>query len=207
MHRGCFVVTPTPLISARSTSGSRTCVCVRAFLGWAGQAGHWARSGAPHLFLWPLCPSSLFGPLRAWVALFAGVAVFFFFFLSLVPPLSLAFRVSRPGVPWALASCCPPPTLSFAPPVFSFFSPSCFSFVFCLWRFCVFFSDTLFVFFFWCAVVRCGVGLCVRGCGVCCCVLLSALRSVVCCVFCLVLCGVLVLGWVLAPCCPAGCCG
>ena len=32
------------------------------------------------------------------------------------------------------------------------------------------------------------------------------LLSVVCCVFCMVLCGVVVLGWVLAPCCPARCC-
>ena len=40
---------------------------------------------------------------------------FFFFFLfplPVAPPLSPALRVFRPGVPWALASCCPP----FPPP-------------------------------------------------------------------------------------------
>ena len=58
---------------------------------------------------------------------FAGVALFvvfvgcFCFFFLVAPPLSPAFPVFRPGVPWALASCghpaCPPPCLPFfAPP-------------------------------------------------------------------------------------------
>ena len=54
---------------------------------------------------------------------FAGVALFvvfvgcFCFFFLVAPPLSPAFPVFRPGVPWALASCghpaCPPPCLPF----------------------------------------------------------------------------------------------
>ena len=45
-----------------------------------------------------------------------------FFF---APPLSLAFRVFRPGTPWALAPCCRP-----RPPPLLFF-PSCLIFAFC----------------------------------------------------------------------------
>ena len=135
------------------------------------------------------------------------------------PLLCPAFRVLRPDVPWALASCSPP-LFSFLvflrrPPLHFFF---CSSLVFCSWRFCLFVFSffplvrLLFLFFrcpvcccfFFLPVVHCGVRVC--GCGVCWCVVLLALPSVVRCVFCLVLCGVLVLGWVLAPCCPARCC-
>ena len=42
-------------------------VCVLCFAGSGGPASR-ARSGAPHLFLWPLCLSALLGPLRAGVA-------------------------------------------------------------------------------------------------------------------------------------------
>ena len=42
-------------------------VCVLCLAGSGGPASR-ARSGAPHLFLWPLCLSALLGPLRAGVA-------------------------------------------------------------------------------------------------------------------------------------------
>ena len=215
MHRGCFVWTPTPPLSGRRTprpGPARVCVCVLCLAG-SGRLASRARSGTPHLFLWPLRSSSLFGPLRAWVALFAVV-----FFFVCAPPLCPAFRVFGPGVPWALASCSPPPFifsffLFLPPPAFLFFAPpSCFV----RGIFLFFFSAALFVVvcfsrcpfccFFFLPVVRWGVGLCVCVCGVCWCVVLLALRSVVRCVLCLVLCGVLVPGWVLAPGCPAQCC-
>ena len=62
-------------------------VCVLCLAGSGGPASR-ARSGAPHLFLWPLCLSALLGPLRAGVAPLSLAAaafprcrrVFFFFF-------------------------------------------------------------------------------------------------------------------------------
>ena len=110
MHRGCFMWTPTPPLSRRRMPRPgpvRVCVCVLCLVGSGGRASR-ARSGAPHLFLWHPCPCSLFGPLRASVAPFA---VCFFFFSLSAPPLSPAFRVLRPGVPWSLASCSRPPPL------------------------------------------------------------------------------------------------
>ena len=137
LHWGCFVWTLTPLLAGRRTprlGTARVCVRVLCLAGSGGPAS-WACSGAPHLFLWPLCPSSLFGVLRAFVALFAV-----FFFSSLCAP-SL-FRVLRPGVPWALASCSPPP-FYFRPPLFF-----C-SLVFCSLRFvCCFFFCSVCCFFF-----------------------------------------------------------
>ena len=49
-------------------SGRRlACVCL-LFVAESGGPASRARCGAPHLFLWPLCLSALFGPLRAGVA-------------------------------------------------------------------------------------------------------------------------------------------
>ena len=83
------------------------CVCASFLAGSGGPASR-ARSGAPHLFLWPLCPSALLGPLRAGVApfLFLCLPLFFFLRCSLCAPLlSLAFSGFRPRPPWALALC------------------------------------------------------------------------------------------------------
>ena len=86
------------------------CVCVcLLFLAGSGEPASRARSGAPHLFLWPLCLSALLGSLRAWVAPLLVVCFCFVFFSSfsvvffLAPPLSIAFIGFRPRVPWALA--------------------------------------------------------------------------------------------------------
>ena len=67
-------------------------VCVLCLAGSGGPASR-ARSGAPHLFLWPLCLSALPGPLRAGVAPVSlaaaafprcpGALFFFFFFFFL----------------------------------------------------------------------------------------------------------------------------
>ena len=90
-------------------------VCVLCLAGSGGPASR-ARSGAPHLFLWPLCLSALLGPLRAGVAPLSLAAAafprcpgalffffFFFFFFLRAPPLSLAFSGFRPRMPWASA--------------------------------------------------------------------------------------------------------
>ena len=119
------------------------CLCVPCLAGSGGPAS-WARSGAPLLSCgWSWCALCLFGPLRAGVAPYVVVVGFFFcpsfpllrprrvllcvFFglrclgpwrLVAPPPhcgpLSLALRVFRPRVPWALASFRPPPL--FSPP-------------------------------------------------------------------------------------------
>ena len=92
---------------------------------------------------------------------------FWVFLPSCAPPLSLAFRVFRPGVPWALASCGPsPPSLLF------FFSPppppACL-----VVRFVFFFRVCFSSLSFFRAVlaVRCraGVSWSVGRVGVCCC--------------------------------------
>ena len=71
-------------------------VCVLCLAGSDGPASR-ARSGAPHLFLWPLCLSALLGPLRAGVAplSFAAVAV----------PRWLGFVVCWLAVAWHLFVC------------------------------------------------------------------------------------------------------
>ena len=92
-------------VGGRHARVPRVCVCVLLVAGSGGPASR-APSGAPHLFLWQSCPSSLFGHHRAGVA--RALGVFFcsfsvFFPLSslppLAPPLSLAFCASRPGCP------------------------------------------------------------------------------------------------------------
>ena len=80
-------------------------VCVLCLAGSGGPASR-ARSGAPHLFLWPLCLSALLGPLRA------GVAPLLFrcccrsslvVFLRLPLPGSTCARASFVSPAWPLA--------------------------------------------------------------------------------------------------------
>ena len=114
MHRGCYVWTPTPPLAGRRTPRPgpvRVCVCSSVLAGSAGPASR-ARSGAPHLFLWPLCLSAVLGPVRAGVASFlvlcppsSPTIVFFSVVVLRLPPLSLAFFGFRPRVPWSLALC------------------------------------------------------------------------------------------------------
>ena len=103
MHRGCFVWTLTPPLAGRRTPRPgpvHVCVCL-LFLDGSGGPAFRARSGAPHLFLWPLWLSALLGPLRAGVA---PVVVLFFFLLpsSARPLCFLLSLVSGPGCtgPW-----------------------------------------------------------------------------------------------------------
>ena len=103
----------SPFASEDATPGSRVCVC--GCSSWPDRACRppgrvvvrltfsCGRSG---------CASCLLGSLRAWVALFEVVvwfcpffSLFFFLFAVLLSP---AFRVFRPGVPWAWASSGPP---------------------------------------------------------------------------------------------------
>ena len=70
---------PTPDCPPSGRSAS-ACVRVRALLGWVGRAGLPGAFWCASSFLWPFCPSSLFGPLRAGVALFVVVVGFFFLF-------------------------------------------------------------------------------------------------------------------------------
>ena len=98
-------------------------VCVLCLAGSGGPASR-ARSGAPHLFFWPLCLSALLGPLQAGVAplSLAVVAVpccpgsvfrFFFFFRPPAAWLSVRSRpvcVSRLAVGCSLVVAPPPPS-------------------------------------------------------------------------------------------------
>ena len=118
MHRGCFVWTPTPPLAGRRTPRPgpvRVCVCLLFLAGSGGPASR-ARSGAPHLFLWPLCLSALLGPLRAGVAplSFAAVAVPRWLFFSASRCLACASFASSA---WPLAALWwllprPPPFVS-----------------------------------------------------------------------------------------------
>ena len=105
-------------------------VCVLCLAGSGGPASR-ARSGAPHLFLWPLCLSALLGPLRAGVAplSLAAVAVprcpgaLFFFFFFFAAPRCLALRALAPGLclplgRWLLVGGCSPAPLAFCVPRF-----------------------------------------------------------------------------------------
>ena len=145
VHWGCFVWTPTPPHSGQRTplpGPALVCLCMLFLAGSGGPASR-AHCGAPHLFLWLLCPFSLFGPLRAWVAPFAVVAVFLFlFFLSLVRP-SCPWRsvCSGPGA-LGLGVLLPPPH---PPPFFS--APRLGFFFSSLLLPCVLFVAFLFVFF------------------------------------------------------------
>ena len=71
-------------------------VCVLCLAGSDGPASR-ARSGAPHLFLWPLCLSALLGPFRAGVAPLSVAAV--------AVPRWLGFVVCELAVAWHLFVC------------------------------------------------------------------------------------------------------
>ena len=154
---------PHHLLWGRGCHARVPCVCARVCPSWLGRAGR-----PPGRVLVRLtfcsgrspCSLCLLHPLWAGVTLLVVVAVFFLPFCG--PPPSLAFLVFRPGVPWALATCGPPP---FSPPPSLFFSRAFLLFFVCLVSFP-------------CRgvpVVRCRGGLCVLGCGVCWWVLLRAL--------------------------------
>ena len=153
-------------------------VCVLCLAGSGGPASR-ARSGAPHLFLWPLCLSALLGPLRAGVApLSLAAAPFprcpgalFFFFFFFFPPLPLPGWLVSPAWPlaarwWSLPR--PPPLVCpavFVAPawclgvVFFFFF-----FFFCLFFLLVLLSlcDPVVSGFLWFpAPVALGLGACV----------------------------------------------
>ena len=85
----------------------RVCVCLLFLAGSGGRASR-ARSGAPHLFLWPLCLSAFLGPLRAGVA--RVLLLFFFFLLGCCPPRALFFACFlwflAPGTLGLGAVCC-----------------------------------------------------------------------------------------------------
>ena len=85
-------------------------VCVLCLAGSGGPASR-ARSGAPHLFLWPLCLSASLGPLRAGVAPLSLAAAafprcpgasFFLFFFFFFFPLPLPGWLVSPA--WPLAA-------------------------------------------------------------------------------------------------------
>ena len=123
-------------------AGCRAAVRVRALLGRVGRAGLPGAFWCASPFIWPfLLRSLLVRPPPGWGSPVCGCCLVFLtlvpppplaFFFSLPPPLcallSPALRVFRPRVPWALASCCPPPSFF----VFCFWPspPPC-----CLWRF------------------------------------------------------------------------
>ena len=176
VHRGFLVWMLTPPSSGRMMPRPgpvRVWVCV-PLLAWLGWQASCADFGAPHLFLWPVLVLSLSArPRPGWGCPACGFCCgFSFSFCAL--PLSLAVCVFRPGVPWSLASCGPPP-------FFPFFSlpPSPVHVVFSLF---LFFSCLPSVFFFRtppfffpamvCRLCRAGL-ICVSwavGCvGVCCC--------------------------------------
>ena len=92
-------------------------VCVLCLAGSGGPASR-ARSGAPHLFLWPLCLAALLGPLRAGVAplSFAAVAVPRWLFFSASRCLALRALAPRLCLPlgrWLLSGGCSPAPLPF----------------------------------------------------------------------------------------------
>ena len=93
------------------------------------------RPGVPWAFFVFLSPPP--PPFSFFFFCFSSVLFFLipwvFFF---APPLSLAFRLFRPGLPWAWAPCCRP-----RPPPYCFFLPVCF---------------LLFVFVFFSSFVPCG---------------------------------------------------
>ena len=121
-------------------------VCVLCLAGSGGPASR-ARSGAPHLFLWPLCLPALPGPLRARVAplSFAAVAVPRWLFFSASRCLALRALPPRLCLPlgrWLLFGGCSPAPLPFCVSRFSSLLLGAFVFFF------FFFSS---FFFFLCA--------------------------------------------------------
>ena len=138
--------------SEDATPGSHSCVRVCAPLGrvgWAGLFGaFWCASQLPVAGLGALFVGS--APSELGFALPVVVAAFFFF---CAPRLSLAFRVFRPGVPWASAACGPPPLFFFffflPPPPSAFFFSSAFLLFFLFGGF--FFRFLSFLFLLYCA--------------------------------------------------------
>ena len=225
--------------SEDATPGSRACMRVRALLGLVGRVGLPGASlcASPFmwlvllrsLFAWPPpgsgCPLNFFAPplSLAFLVFQPGVpwslaccclplpALFLFFFWSFffvcplflwplfllffllcAPPMSLALRVTGPGVPWASAPCCPRPPFFSSPDPFSFFF-ACFSYVSCFSFFAFFLVPAL-------PVVRCGGDLCVLGCGLCWCELQW------CCPCRCSLCGALSPLWLWLVLCGVACC-
>ena len=132
MHRGWFVLTPTPPLSGRRTprpGPAHVFVCVPCLAGSGGPASL-ARFSAPHLSFgrswFALC---LFGPLRAAVAPFVVVVGFFFFFPFSFPPPCCAPFVScfacfpAPGA-LGLGVLSPPPFYFPVPPLCAPLSPA-----------------------------------------------------------------------------------
>ena len=109
MHRGCFMWTPTPPLAGRRMlrpGPVRVCVCLLFLVGSGGPASR-ARSGAPHLFIWPLWLSALLGPLRAEVA--PVLVLFLFLFrcrLPRAPFVSCFLCFPAPGALGLGAVCC-----------------------------------------------------------------------------------------------------
>ena len=169
-----------PFGSENATPGSRACVRVRALLGRFGRAGLPGAFWCASPFLWPfLVRSLLVRPPLGWGCPVCGCCWFFFFLLLVpfpplvAPSLCPALRVFRPRVPWALASCSPPPFFLAHPPPPVVPRVSCFpvSSGLCapppfFFFFVSFFLFFLFPFFF----SPVGAGLCVLGRRVCPCV-------------------------------------
>ena len=111
--------------SEDATPGSRACLRVLDLLGRVGRAGLLGAVWCASPFLWPFCPSSLPGPLRAGVALFLSFCLpplpFFFFFFIPLGLLGLVFVSFHPAFPlpppssfffyWPFLSPAPPPCL------------------------------------------------------------------------------------------------
>ena len=133
-------------------------VCVLCLAGSGGPASR-ARSGAPHLFLWPLCRSTLLGPLRAGVAPLSLAAAafprcpgpwffFFFFFFFFLFPSRCLVGWCLPLGRWLLVGGCSPTSLPVCVPRFLLLPLGarvvCFFFFF---FFLVFFFFFFFFFF------------------------------------------------------------
>ena len=96
----------------------RVCVCSPVLAG-SGRAASRACSGAPHLFLWPLCLSAILGPLQAGVAPFLVLPLpppffssfSFFLLFSGRPPCLLFSLVAGFGCLGPLSFSIPPPGL------------------------------------------------------------------------------------------------
>ena len=200
MHRGSFMLTPTPPLSGLRTSrpgAAPVCVCVPLLAGLGGPASR-ARFGAPHHFLWTVPVSSLFArpppgsgcPVCCCCCVFLSSSLFSSPFALCAPVCCGVPCFADPGClgPWRLVV---PPRFLFSLfflrsplPVFFFFFP-CVPF---LCFFCFFFPPP--PFFFLPCRAGCAVwgGFCVLGCGVCLCVwwlwcpvLCVDVRRVVCC--------------------------
>ena len=123
MQRGCSVWLPTPPLAGRRMprpGPARVCVSLLSLAGSGGPASR-ARSGAPHLSLWPLWLSAVLG---------RSVPCVFFFFPCPRPRCLSLSLVSGPGClgPWRCALLFSffflPPLGSLCALVFLFFLPA-----------------------------------------------------------------------------------